>query len=475
MVKKMRATHRALGRGLVFLAIPLLCGVSLEQCGARVDGFEKVSRSGFDPQTYPGTKNDYPWSMAHFQPDGGGAGHLYVGTGNGLEDLVVDRLGLSEDGKSPYYPCEIRRYRPDLGPAEWEPVFSYRDIERGPHFSSTGFRCMSVYRAKSDGVNYLYASTFGDSPAVWRTATGEPGSWERVWGSGQTGSIRWLAPHKGLLYIAISNDLVPEPTPGAVWATDGERVWPVMEGGFGNPNNRAVMSLVSHSGWLYAGTANAVDGYEIWKLEGPGEGPPVKVVTAGGPDPRNQSAATPLVFRDALYYGSQIAFGMKFKGCDLIRIHADDRWETVVGPEGLSGYGPGFDNASNAYLWWMAEHGGRLYAGTCDTASMVPYALDRPLLAARALFALRRLMGRLSENGLMAKRRETLVSRAVAAGADLYRSDDGEHWEPVFTDGLGNPFSYGVRTMVSLDGHLYLGITNPWEGLEIWRGEAARP
>jgi hypothetical protein len=67
-----------------------------------------------------------------------------------------------------------------------------------------------------------------------------------------------------------------------------------------------------------------------------------------------------------------------------------------------------------------------------------------------------------------------VLSRVTQAGAALYKSADGVNWTPVFKDGLGDPYNWGVRTMVSADGFLYLGLTNSIDGLEIWRG-ATRP
>jgi hypothetical protein len=469
-MRKHHTARTALKTSVVLLAASLLCGVSLDRCSPNTSGFEQVSLNGFDPQNYLKTQNDYPWSMTYFVPDGG-TGRLYVGTGNGIMKQALYRLGILPADETPYYPCEIRRYRPDLGPKEWEQVFSYREVESGPDFSSTGFRCMAVYRAKCDGVNYLYASTFGDSPAVWRSPTGEPGSWSRIWGSAETGSIRWLAPHNGILYIAISNDVANLPKPASIWATDGDSIWQVMDGGFGNANNRAVMSMISYNGWLYAGTANAIDGYEIWKLEGPDGGAPIKVVDAGGPDARNQSAATPYVFQGNLYYGSQIFLGIKFKGCDLIRIDANDHWDTIVGKDGLSGYASGFNCFAHAYLWWMVEHDGWLYASIWDSTSLVQYGADHLPLSAQAVPALVAMARGLRESGQMVKRSPGWVSAVDDAGAGLYRSRDGVQWETVFTNGLGDPYNYGVRTMVSLDGYLYLGMANTWDGLEIWRGE----
>ena len=64
---------------------------------------------------------------------------------------------------------------------------------------------------------------------------------------------------------------------------------------------------------------------------------PIRVVGAGGSDACNQSAATPYVYQGKLYYGSQIFMGIKFKGCDLIRIDENDHSDTIVGQNGRSG------------------------------------------------------------------------------------------------------------------------------------------
>ena len=454
-------------------ALPLLCGFSLSQCGLTARDFEPVSLNGFDPVDNAQDWNDYPWSMAYFVADGAQEGHVYVGTGNGIDDQIWYRMGLLDPSVSPYRPPEIRRYRPDLGPKEWERVFDFRDLEAGPDFTSTGFRGMAVYRAQSDGVNYLYAGTSGTIPSLWRSATGEPGSWEQVFSAGQEGSIRWLAVHNGLLYISIANESVIDYTPGQVWATDGATVWPVIEDGFGNPDNRSVMSLVSYNGWLYAGTTNIATGYEIWKLEGPGKNgtTPVKVVGEGGPDSRNQAAGTPFVFQGKLYYGSQ-SLHVRWKGFDLIRIDENDQWEVIVGPHSLSGYESGFNRPANCYLWWMEEHDGWLYAGTWDCASLLQYIVENRQLAVQAIPVVVELWNVI--HGPSGKAEMKPISVVTEAGADLYKSCDGVHWRPVFTNGLGDPYNYGIRTMVSVGDDLYLGMANPFDGLEIWRGQSCK-
>lgn len=460
------------GTFLVLCSLPFICACDMEVGGLNKSDFVRISENGFDPADNRVDWNDYPWAMLHFTPDAKAEGHLYVGTGNGIDELILAALGqLGED--SGERPPEIRRYRPDVGRLTWERVFDYRDFEVGPDFTATGIRNMSQYRSQSDGVNRLYASTFGAEPTVWRTATGDPGSWELFWSATTgRGSIRWMTEHNGLLYLAIANDVTAEgdilSSPGQILATDGDTIWPVMEDGFGNPDNGAIMSLISHDGWLWAGTANMITGFEIWKLEGPGGEGPVQVVSEGATTMSNQVAATPYVYKGDLYWGSMIFLGMFFKGCVLIRINDDDTWDTIVGPDGLSGYGAGFDNRNNGYLWWLEEHEGWLYAGTCDFTSQRQAVFDTWVDFVAQFIG---LFGETAEHRFAEVKRDPgLVGIVSQGGGDLWKSEDGVHWIPVFRNGLGDTFNWGVRIMQSVNGVLYLGLANPWDGFEIWSG-----
>ena len=459
-------------RFLALCSIPFICGLGMRGCGLNKFDFERISKNGFDAADNAMDWNDYPWSMLYFIPDGEEDGFLYVGTGNGINEIIAGTLGLL-GGDTGERPPEIRRYRSDQGPMVWERVFDYRDFEEGPDFTATGFRNMAQYRGKSDGVNRLYASTFGAQPTVWRTATGEPGSWELFWTvTDDRGSIRWMTEHNGLLYLAIANDVTAGgsvlTSPGQILATDGDTVWPVMEDGFGNPDNGAIMSLISHNGWLWAGTANMETGFEIWKLEEPGGQGPVQVVAGGANDRWNPAATTPYVYQGNLYWGSMIFLGIYLKGCVLLRINADDTWDTIVGSGGLSGYGPGFDNRNNAYLWWLEEHEGWLYAGTADFTCIQQAVVDN--WGNLIPFAIDRLGKTTAQDRTETKRAPGVVGTLTQGGGDLWKSHDGVHWTPVFTNGLGDTYNWGVRIMQSVNGELYLGLANPWDGLEIWRG-----
>jgi hypothetical protein len=371
------------------------------------------------------------------------------------------------------------RYRPDQGELEWEKVFDIRDVEAGqPFYYTLGFRSMVVYRNASDGVNYIYAATFGRTPTIWRSATGEPGSWENFYEVDEEGSIRAMAVHDGLLYFAPTDEITGEPGPAKIFATDGETVWNVVDDGFGDPENGAVAAMHSFNGYLYAGTANASGG-ELWRLEGPDkQEAPVLVIDDGGSDSRNEVFGTMKAFKDAIYVGTLIFGGNNGytgngpKGADILRALPDDRWQTIVGRFGRSGYGPGFNKLFNGYMWSMEEHEGWLYAGTSDFTGLLIVAINQLDFSDPATLV-EQLRDLFTNFGLNSGQKQNIdperAGDILGNGADLFKSEDGVRWQPVFRDGLGADDS-GVRTMESWEGSLYLGYGFPFSGAQVWKG-----
>jgi hypothetical protein len=141
----------------------------------------------------------------------------------------------------------------------------------------------------------------------------------------------------------------------------------------------------------------------------------------------------------------------------------------------LSGMGPGFSHPLS-YLWRMVEHDGWLYAGTYNSAVFIPF---RPVKVPENWLA-----------QLKVKDLDELV--AQFGGAHLWRTQDGETFYPVTTNGFGTPFNFGMRQLLSSPHGLFVGTANPfgplvgvkrdgkWEyepnprgGMEIWLGSRA--
>ncbi len=435
--------------------------------------FRRVAPPGFD-EDGRARLADSAWSMRYFRPDGATTGYLYVGTDNNILGLTMAVLRERKQGLDlPVQPPQIRRYRPDLGPERWEVVLDYADHEQPPYLNE-GFRSMGIYRAKINGRTYLYAGTMAArNPSVWRSVTGDPGSWEKVFTfpyepESQIGSIRGMIPHDdGLLYMSTtrSGDILPGGV-GQIWATDGLTFTRVITDGFGNPNNTGISSLASFNGCLYAGTYNPT-GYEVWKLRclSDPEAPPQPIIRGGTGYRQSEAVMSMRPFEGHLYVGTGIPLGFNPvtrhgpRGCDVIRINPDDSWEVVVGParsQPLSGYRAGFGWYLNVYCWYMQEHEGRLYLGTWDMSRTIAFLGEEVESVAPPFKPLL--------NYLVV--RPQVWSSPM--GGDLYRTADGVHWEPVFLDGLNNPDNHGIRTLESTPMGLFVGTENPFTRLEIW-------
>lgn len=441
--------------------------------GLTEQDFVKISENGLDAQDHAQDQNDYPWSMEYFAPDNASnTGYLYVGTWNRVQQWK----GFQPDRRSAY--PEIRRYRPDISPSTWETVLDTREEDLDDHTRPHGFRSMKAYRNASDGHLYLYAGGRGDTTSLWRSETGEPGTWEQFWAVDQVGSIRGMTVHNGLLYMSFYNDysMVDKDAEGGVGmilATDGARVWTVLQDGFGNKRNVGIFTIESFNGWLYAGTHNPLQGAQVWKLEGPDpDAPPVKIVDGGGPRWLNESFLTMQEWNGHLYVGAQASFLMRMlvglKAADVIRIDRDDNWEAVTGRRSIAGERSGFGEPSNAYIWSMCEHDGWFYVGTYDIMPGLTYMLTHPgfVLGIMGIDCTRDD----PEDKLLLLTSTEMVFWRKNAGADLYKTQDGYTWYAVNLDGMGRHNNYGVRNMKSVDGQLILGLSNPYDGLEMWAG-----
>jgi SAM-dependent methyltransferase len=477
--------------------------------GLRRAHFRRLAHNGFGD-----SRNSYAHSMNWFR------GRLYVGTTRNIFQLVSIAPDPStnafhiwpvpvEDGldaTSLDQRCQIWRWSPPGG--SWEMTFESPRVatDDGRHqvWRDFGYRTMLVYRTEQDRDETLYVSTMASSKApgalILRSEDGdrfEPVCERGMIDRGVT-SFRALAGFRGRLFAAPSGA-------GRMWASAeaigllesrdlGRREWAAAaQAGFGDRTSAGVFELAVFNDHLYAGVANPVTGIQIWKTDGRGDAPYrwVQVLSHGaGRGKTNQAVMSMFPFKDHLYIGTGIRRGgydREFKtgpaAAELLRIDANDRWELVAGearhtPDGprepLSGLGPGFGNPFTGYIWCMAEHDGALYVGTYDS-SIFLWWID-PDRVPKHVHPKLRLIGA-----------QRIVDKE--AGFDLWRSGDGVHWAEVSRDGFGNPYNYGVRTLLGRPEGLYLGTANPFApavavrtasgwtyapnergGLEIWMG-----
>jgi len=117
----------------------------------------------------------------------------------------------------------------------------------------------------------LFVSTSDDRPIpaqvaeIWRSADGAAWNQSGADGLGHAHNLRFneMAVFDGQLYVGSFNNT----DGGEIYRTADGVNWnliPATAGGFGDANNRAIWSLYSFGGWLWAGTWNN-NGAQIWR------------------------------------------------------------------------------------------------------------------------------------------------------------------------------------------------------------------
>ena len=151
------------------------------------------------------------------------------------------------------------------------------------------------------------------------------------------------------------------------------------------------------------------------------------------------------------------------------------------------------------YCWSLHDYNGVLYLGSFDTSSFLAFILAEETIAGalslpeptsnRAeLAAAAEALGKMDPKELPEDYQWVLNAVDLSdpdsvdwgavwqeflhrfAGADLWKSKDGIHWEPVTLNGFDKPGNYGFRTMQRFNS-LYVGSANPFDGLEMFRGK----
>lgn len=220
---------------------------------------------------------------------------------------------------------------------------------------------------------YLYAGTWVEDSnnhgaEIWRSNTGNNGSWTRVVSNGfnnDTGNYAILSMEvfNGNLYAATGNGT----TGGEIWRTGDGTTWTqVNANGFGSGDNIRAVSLETFGGKLYAGTWNNATGGEIWRTS---NGTSWEQVMLGGfGNSANTDIGALIVFRNELF----VMVGNRTTGPEVWRSANGDggSWRKVMD----TGFGAGnalsvdWDNQAvvfknNLYIgtFTFGNGGGRLW------------------------------------------------------------------------------------------------------------------
>jgi len=214
----------------------------------------------------------------------------------------------------------------------------------------------------------LYATTWSSSDLhgteLWRSSTGNPGSWSKVVFNGFNNDVNnavALSLHvfDGYLYAGTLNTT----TGGEVWRSSSGTTWTqVNVDGFGIAENRGVSALRDFNGYLYAATRGTptVSGDQVWRCQICDGSDWKKVVNNGfGNDETSDSAAL-VVLKSSLY----LVAGNASTGAEVWRTSEGTNWEQVDSA--------GFGDSNNRQPYWGNSIGvfqDRLFVGVSNGAN----------------------------------------------------------------------------------------------------------
>ena len=260
-----------------------------------------------------------------------------------------------------------------------------------------------------------------------------------------------MALFNGEIYLGTRNDLDPDfpPTEAGcqvihLFPDDGAWNWrQVNDNGFGilacwNSFSAAQMTVFKDQ--LYVGVWNNDDGAQLWRTKAGVQAP----VSNDDWERVDQLsfygfAVTSLQEFDGYLYAGIFTQKGPFllPGCRIWRSLDGESWAEVSSP--------GFGDWGNSDATTMAAHNGHLYVGT--------------------------------ENGYY------WDFFGIGSGTQIWRTDgDIEHpftddWELLSRDGFGEgaprPENQNTTAMISFEGELFVGVSNPAEGAEVWSYDGA--
>lgn len=445
----------------------------------KADDFQNITPyKGFDkndPEN--GRQNNYAWSFCDFN------GYIYVGTGRNvthgsLAVMAKMKLPLDYSPSSVDMRAEIWRYKKD-GTQSWERVYKSKFDEETSKANVVGIR--SLIRFDSFGFKpALYAAGYSmDGIVILKSTNGV--DWFEIPSNITKGtSSRSMMVYKDKLYLTVMADA--EDLPSLLYSSvDPELFGWTLETPEGGEEGKnpigTIWTMQAFNNHLYLGTSSK-QGFKLWRTEG--STPEVNhwklVMQNGGSHEFNYIPISLVEFKDHLYVGtgadttSMLCYVFPV-GSEIFRIDKNDNVKTVVGYDNpLSKMSAGFNNKYNLYMWQMKVFNNKLYIGTFDSSSAIEPSLEIFLKNADMLIkqftqpVFETLVSVLYSNIV------ELKCKKDSLGFDFYVSQDGINFTPICTDGLKNPYSYGIRNIfISDDNDMYLGTGNPFQGCEVYK------
>ncbi len=493
------------------VAAAALSGAASAQTALNSKSFRQIGTQGFGDK-----HNSYPWTVREFK------GKIYVGTNRDALCLVQDQLGKDAAENVPEFPLECpdpiyagdfrgRIYCYDPRTNEVSLVFispeqatllsdgSMVDVPR-----DAGYRTAVAFR-EEDGTEAFYMFTFTsrqlyEPPArVLRTTDGL--NWKEIATpfSDDPGftAFRSAITFKNRIYVAVIGSTAADSVMLEAARPERGEFRVVHEPFFSDPTNEAPYRLVEWNNYLYVGTANSVEGYQLLRTDASGE-PPYYYATllekGAYRGNFNENILSLRGYKGYLYVGSGILFGgydvIRDVGpapAEVVRIDEQGAWDIVCGtardtPDGykapLTGLGPGFGNPFTGYIWNIHVYNDVLYLGTFDSSYAMQYIDGVPASQLMILLEERLAQYEPGEGPYAELDPNTPLDEmldyisATEGGFDYRSTTDGVNWTLISRSGFSDLYNYGVRSQEPTSSGLYLGAANALFGMQVYLGQA---
>jgi hypothetical protein len=387
----------------------------------------KVTRSNPAPATKPAACE--PWVRVDVDETGRSVfdRHDPPYTGEDAFDVVVfkDHLYLGiEAGITQPNPSQANVWRTAGGPSPiilTEVVSDAFDDPGNDHIDS-----LAVFGGA------VYASTYhvgGDGFQLWRSESGDPGTWQRILVFG------------------------PEESPA--------------------PGSKNFKDLIVFDGYLCGFTGNPLTGSEAW-CSTTGESGEWERKNEGGfgSGGDNNLARSTGVFSDALYAGVRnwVGGGELWRAFDLTA--AEPLWTQVIS----QGFGKG---AAFSHVDVAGVFDGALYVAVARADNGVEGAAilqsTDGLTFRQVVTPANTFNGRLPADGWAVYHNRLYVSFSDSrlpeekeGGFQIWQTENGADWSAAMSDGFGDPYNAYAQLAV-FDGYLWAWTANYFTGQQLWR------
>jgi len=289
--------------------------------------------------------------------------------------------------------------------------------------NSNGFGDPQVFEVSALEAfgGYLYAGTYNpidpeplfDGTQIFRSPDGV--TWTAVTQPG-FGNAHDTAPPAILDFVSFNSRLYAGTGRGnasQIWRSLNGTIWaPMNVTGFGDPENVAVGAFAVYGGMIYAGVTNQVTGAQVWRsFTGDNNTWQQVAPSVPGTAPAGVTAFAEFDLDGGLYAAIEFEADTP---AQIWRSYGGP-WEVVVSD--------GFGDAKTLSTGGMAVFLGALYVGAGN----------------------------------------------AAAGAQLWRSTDGDVWTSAIVPGFGDPNNQEVEMVSVFQNRLHIGVRNTVTGIEIWR------